>query len=120
MLMILLSNSGEMFEGEIKVISLNFLTNLKSVLLIGPIIIFISWDLKSWTAAVSLSLSPTPESLGTINNFLSLISPTAICKEYKSELPNSENSPVRGAIKPTFSFFASSVFAILKLENKIK
>ena len=53
-------------------------------------------------------------------NFLSLISPTAICKEYNSELPNSENSPVRGAIKPTFRIFASSAFAILKLANKIK
>ena len=38
--MILLSNSGEIFEGDMNVISLNLFTSLKSSLLIGPIIIF--------------------------------------------------------------------------------
>ena len=46
-------NSGSMFEGEIKITSLNFFTSPKSSLLIGPITILISFDLISCIVANS-------------------------------------------------------------------
>ena len=86
--MTLLENSGEILDGEIKVISLYLRTSLKSLLLIGPITIFIPCDLMSLIAELSFSLSSNPVSLGIIKTFLSLISSRANCKEYKREFPN--------------------------------
>ena len=54
-----------------------------------------------------------------MNNFSSLISLNANCKEYSKELPNSENSPVRGAINPTLSVLSSSALIKLELAEKI-
>ena len=63
-----------MLEGEIKTMSLYLFTSLKSSLLIGPIIIFTSFDFKSCIALFSFFLLLKPESLGIIKTFLSFIS----------------------------------------------
>ena len=117
--MILLSNSGEIFEGDMNVISLNLFTSLKSSLLIGPIIIFAPWFFISLTASVSFSLLLKPASLGIIITFLSSISFKANCKEYKSEFPNSSYSPDNGAINPILRILFSSLLETLEFKNNI-
>ena len=60
MLMILLENSGLIFEGEMKIKSLYLLTFSNSLWVVGPIITFTSKDLKSSIAILSFSLLLKP------------------------------------------------------------
>ena len=76
-LIIFPSKSGEMLEGEIKIVLLNFFTILNSSLLIGPIITLAPSDLISLIAVSSLFLSLKPASFGIIKIFLSFISARA-------------------------------------------
>ena len=53
-----------------------------------------------------------------IKTFLSSISSKANCKEYKREFPNSLNSPVKGASKPTLRTSLCSLLKRLKLKKR--
>ena len=55
-LIILSENSGLMLEGEIKTISLNFLSSPKNLLLTGPIITLAPEDLMSCIALINFFL----------------------------------------------------------------
>ena len=63
-LIVLLENSGEIFEGEINITSLNFFISPKSLLLIRPIIIFTPSALISLIAEFNFLLSLNPNLLG--------------------------------------------------------
>ena len=117
--MILLVNSGLILEGEIKIKSSYFFTSLNSSWVIGPIIILTSCDLISLIAALSFSLLFNPESLGTMKTFLSSISSSASCREYKRELPSSLYAPLNGASRPTYKIFSFSSLKRLELKKII-
>ena len=85
--------------------------------LIGPIIIFTSFDFKSCTAALSFFESLKPESLGIIKTLLSFISLRANSRECKSGSPSSLYSPDSGASKPIFNTFLSSFPKRLELKK---
>ena len=115
----LFKNSGTVLDGEIKTISLYLFTSLKSLWLIGPIIIFTPFDFKSCIAEFSFFVSLKPESLGIIKTLLSFISLRANSRECKSESPSSLYSPDSGASKPIFNIFLSSFPKRLELKKII-
>ena len=63
--------------------------------------------------------SINPASLGIIKTFLSLISSSPSCKEYKREFPSSEYSPLKGASRPILRYLLTSLLKRLELKNKI-
>ena len=75
-------------------------------------------DLNSFIALFNFFLFSKPESFGMIKTFLSSISSKANCKEYKREFPNSLNSPVKGASKPTLRTSFCSLLKRLKLKKR--